>query len=74
MTYNEAQTSDLCSEQCPPYASKTKNWAVVVAQLAEWSLPTPEDCYSNPDISKLTVNCIEKTKIKKNSSKMDHFF
>ena len=31
-----------------------KGWvgAVVVAQLAEWSLPTPEICGSNPNIGK----------------------
>ena len=56
MTYNEAQTSDLCSEQCPPYATKTKNWAVVVAQLAEWSLPTPEVRNSNPVIGNFFLN------------------
>ena len=44
--------------------------AVVVAQLVEWLLPTPEVRGSNPVISKklysmFTVNCIEKTKIKK---------
>ena len=40
--------------------------AVVVAQLVEWSLPTPEFCGSNPDIDKiLSTNCtIEKPKIK----------
>ena len=40
--------------------------AVVVAQLVEWSLPTPEFLGSNPDIDKiLSTNCtIEKPKIK----------
>ena len=40
--------------------------AVVVAQLMEWSLPTPEIRGLNPDICKiLPTNCIiEKTKIK----------
>ena len=34
------------------------NGAVVVAQLVEWSLPTPEICGSNPDIDKiLSTNC-----------------
>ena len=45
-----------------------------MAQLVEWSLPTPEIRSLNPVIGKLlyrtfnclsTVNCIEKTKIKK---------
>ena len=42
-------------------------WAVVVAQLVERSLTTPEICNSNPDIVKiLSTNCtIEKAKIKK---------
>ena len=47
-------------------------WALVVAQLDEQSLPTPEVCGSNPVIGKIyirylfvSVNCIEKTKIKK---------
>ena len=42
-------------------------WVVVVAQLVERSLPTPEICSSNPDISEiLTTNCtLEKMKIKK---------
>ena len=41
--------------------------AVVVAQLVERTLPTPEIRASNPDIGKiLSTNCtIEKTKIKK---------
>ena len=44
---------------------------MVKAQLEERSLPTPEVQGSNPVISKLlygtlfTINCIEKTKIKK---------
>ena len=48
-----------------------KNMAVVVAQLVEQSLPIPEVQGSNPVIGKiyiehlLTVNCIEKTEIKK---------
>ena len=42
--------------------------AVVVAQLVQRSLPTPDVCHSNPVISKLlyvTVNCIGKIKMKK---------
>ena len=41
--------------------------AVVVAQLLERLLPTPEICGSNPDIGEMvSTNCaIEKTKIKK---------
>ena len=45
-------------------------WAVVVAQLVEWSLLIPVVRRSNKVIgnilySTLTVNCIENTKIKK---------
>ena len=42
-------------------------WAVVVAQLVERSLPTPEIGGSNPDIGKtLSTNCtLEKTNIMK---------
>ena len=45
--------------------------SVVVAQLVEWSLPTPEVRSSKPVIRKnyivhlLTVNIVEKMKIKK---------
>ena len=48
--------------------------AVVVAQLVERLLPTPEICGSNPDIGKtLTSNCkLEKTKIKKKRPGMAH--
>ena len=54
------------------------SWAVVVAQMVERSLPIPEVCGSNPFIVKnlywtLTVNCIEKTKIKKKRPWMAHF-
>ena len=44
-----------------------QQWAVVVAQLVEWSLPTSEIHGSNPDIGKIlsTNRSIEKTKIKK---------
>ena len=44
---------------------------MIVAQLVEWSLPIPEVGVLNPVIGKLlystflTVNCKEKTKIKK---------
>ena len=43
-------------------------WTMVVAQLAEWSLPTPEICGSNSVIGKIssdhlfTFNYIEETK------------
>ena len=49
-------------------------WAVVVAQLVERSLPTPEVHSSNPINGKLlfTVNCFEKTKIKKKRQVMSH--
>ena len=53
--------------------------AVVVAQLAEWSLPTPEIRGLNPDItneilrSYLSVNCYpDKTKINKKKPGMAH--
>ena len=52
--------------------------AVVVAQLVEWSILTPEARGSNPVIgkilsTKLTTNCIiEKTKIKKKWPGMAH--
>ena len=49
-------------------------WAVVVAQLVERLLSTPEICGLSPDISKmLSTNCrIEKTKIKKKRLGMAH--
>ena len=53
---------------------------MVVAQLIERSLPIPEVRGSNPVIDKICiehlfiVNCIEKTKIKKNMPGMSHFF
>ena len=31
----------------------TTRWVVVVAQLAEWSLPIPEDLRSNPAIGNI---------------------
>ena len=34
---------------------KKNGWAVVVAQLLEQSLPTPEVCRLNPDIGKLYI-------------------
>ena len=51
--------------------------AVVVAQLVERLLPIPEVRGSNPVISKIyiehfTVNCIEKTKIKKKRPELVH--
>ena len=52
---------------------------MVVAQLVERSLPIPEVHGSNLVIDKLlyltmfTVNCIEKTKIKKKRPGMAHF-
>ena len=52
--------------------------AVVVAQLVEWLLPSPEVYGSSPVIGKhlywtFTVNCIEKMKIKKKRPGMAHF-
>ena len=57
---------------------KLVHWVVVVAQLVKWSLPTPEVRGSNPVIGKnlyrpITLNCIEKTKIKKKRPAMAHF-
>ena len=47
--------------------------AVVLAQLEERSLPTPEIRGLNPVIGKLfTIKCIEKTKIKKKGPGMAH--
>ena len=49
---------------------RLETWAVVVAQLVERLPQTPEACSLNPVIGQiyidhlLTVNCIEKTKIK----------
>ena len=44
-----------------------QNWAVVVAQLVEWSLLTPEVHGSNPVVGKLYIlsNVLEKKKTKK---------
>ena len=45
--------------------------AVVVAHMVEWLLPIPKVCSLTPVIGKIyidhlfTVNCIEKTKVKK---------
>ena len=52
--------------------------AVVVAQLAEWSLPIPEVRGSNPVIDKLlyctfTINCIDKTKIHERGREWPNF-
>ena len=57
-----------------------QSWAVVVAQLVERSLPTPEVCGSNPATAifyikhLFPVNCIEKTKIKKKETGNGPFF
>ena len=50
------------------------SWAVVVAQLVERLLTTPEIRGSNPDIGKiLSTNCtVEETKIKKKRPGMAH--
>ena len=51
---------------------------MVVAQLVEWLLPTPEVRGMNPSIGKIhferlpSVNCIEKTKIKKKRCRECH--
>ena len=55
------------------------NWAVVVTQLAEQSLPTPEDPGSNATIGNFykehlfAVNCLGKTKMKKRAQRMVDF-
>ena len=52
---------------------------MILAQLVEWPLPTPEVCSSNATIGKLqityigTVNCIENAKIKKKRPRAAHF-
>ena len=48
--------------------------SVVVAQLVERSLPTPEICNSNPDNCEIfSTNCtIEKTKVMKKRLGMAH--
>ena len=52
---------------------------MIVTQLVERSLLIPEICGSNPVIGKfyitynITVNCIDKTKIKKKRPRMAHF-
>ena len=53
---------------------------MVVAQLAEWLLPIPEDPGSNPVIRNtfiehlFTVTVCRKDKIKKKKTGMAHFF
>ena len=37
------------------FPNKNNNWAVVVAQLADRSLPTPEIRSSNPDIGIISI-------------------
>ena len=56
---------------------KCCSWAVVVAQLVKQSALIPEVRSSNPVIGNnlyctFTVNCIEKTKIKKKRPGMAH--
>ena len=54
-------------------------WALVVAQLSEWSLSTPEDRSSSlvigdflNSIYLFIVNCIENIKINKKRPRMAH--
>ena len=60
----------LISRESSLYWKIQRRWELVVAQLAERSLPTPEDRGSNPVISNFIkttfIYCIKKTKIKKN--------
>ena len=57
--------------------TKARNWGVVVAQVVDRSLPTPEVHCSNPVIGKnfihlFTVNFIKKTKMKKKEAGNGH--
>ena len=63
-------------------AENVHHMALVVAQLVEQSLPTPEVRGSDPvihrqtiisDIYLFTLNCIEKIQIKKTRPRMAHF-
>ena len=50
-----------------------------MAQLVEWSLPTPEVHGLNPVIDEqnihiIIINCIKKTKIKKKEAENGQFF
>ena len=67
----KASALPLCYNRNPNF-DQTR--AVVVAQLVERLLPTPEIHGSNPDIGKiLFTNCtIEKTKIMKKRPRMAH--
>ena len=58
--------------------TNTRNWAVVVAQLAERSLAIPEVRGSNPVISKIynefyLLLTFDKTKMKKKRHRVVHF-
>ena len=59
-------------------AKNCSAWAVAVARLVEWSLPTPEVRGSNTAIDKIyidhlfTVKCNENDKIKKKRPGMAH--
>ena len=67
------------SEQGGKIGGKNER-AVVIAQLVERSLPIPEVHSSNPVIGKIyiehlfSVNCMEKTKIKKKEAWNGRFF
>ena len=57
------------------YKNNTDSKGIDLTQLVEWLLPIPEVYGSNPVIGKnlywtFTVNCIEKTKIKKKRPRM----
>ena len=77
---------DICGFEQNPKAKRelekligTKNiyWAVVVEQLVERSLPTPEIHGSNPAMSKIYMYyrsyCIEKIKIAKRVREWTYF-
>ena len=70
--------NDVCLKR-PKINNKRGRWGVIVAQLVERSRPISEVCGLNPVIGKylfwtlFTVNCIEKTKIKKKRPGLAHF-
>ena len=74
---------DQMQEQMPTTkktdGQTTLRWAVFVAQFVELSPPTPEVYGWNPVFGKhfnwtFTINCIEKTKIKKRGPGLSHFY
>ena len=75
LTQSTVESADRCSE-CE-WALKLIIWAVVVAQMVEWSLLIPKVCGLNTAKGKklywtFTVNCIENTKIKRKRPGIAH--